>query len=284
MRKRKMKKTPLSLENEGKLTLFFVGVGSAFSKRHYQTNLLVVKGTDHLMIDCGTKTPQAVYELGLSIIDIDTFFITHSHADHVGGLEEVMLMNRYVARKKPRIILPRPYQSLLWNNSLKGGSGCNESEGDRIKRLRMEDMWSVVRPSRAREYTRDTYHATVGSIDLKIFRTMHIPDQTTSWKTSCWSTGVVIDDRVMFSGDTRYDPELLLDFGSLFELEAIFHDCQFFTGGVHAGLDELDQLPDAVKAKMILIHYGDNWRQMTSRVSECGFKELGRQWVFYEFS
>jgi len=284
MRKRKLKKGPLHLTNDGKLTFFFTGVGSAFSKCHYQTNLIVVKGPDHLMIDCGTKTPQALYELGRSITDIGTYFITHSHADHVGGLEEVMLMNRYVVRKKPTIILPRLYQSILWNNSLKGGSVCNESEGDRIKRLSMKDLWRIVRPSRLKEYSRETFHASVGGIDLKIFRTKHIPDQTTNWRTSCWSTGVVIDDRVMFSGDTRYDPDLILEYGSLFDLEVIFHDCQFFTGGVHAGLDELKEFPADVKAKMMLVHYGDNWKQMEPRVRELGFKGLGKQWVFYEFS
>ena len=40
-------------QNEG-LSFFFVGVGSAFSKTHFQTNILVTKGQDHFLIDCGT--------------------------------------------------------------------------------------------------------------------------------------------------------------------------------------------------------------------------------------
>ena len=38
---------PLTLKNGGSLDLFFLGVGSAFTKRHYQTNLLIVKGDEH---------------------------------------------------------------------------------------------------------------------------------------------------------------------------------------------------------------------------------------------
>ena len=47
----------LKLQNDGKLSLFFLGIGSAFSKLHYQNNLLVIKGDDALLIDCGTVCP-----------------------------------------------------------------------------------------------------------------------------------------------------------------------------------------------------------------------------------
>ncbi|MGC8766060.1 MAG: MBL fold metallo-hydrolase, partial [Brevinematia bacterium] len=85
----------LSLKNDGYLSLFFIGVGSAFTKKHYQTNLLIIKGDKHLLIDCRTKCPQGLYNIGLSVTDIENYLITHSHADHIGGLEEVGLINRY---------------------------------------------------------------------------------------------------------------------------------------------------------------------------------------------
>jgi len=86
-------------------SLFFIGAGNAFTKKFYQNNALIVKGQDHVLIDCGTRTPEALATLGLSVMDVHTYLITHSHADHIGGLEEVMLINRYMARRKtiPRI-------------------------------------------------------------------------------------------------------------------------------------------------------------------------------------
>jgi mRNA degradation ribonuclease J1/J2 len=272
---------PLSFENDGTLSLFFLGVGSAFSKRHYQNNLLIIKGDDHLLVDCGTKTPQALFELGRSVADIRTLLITHSHADHIGGLEEVMLIGRYVTRRKPSIVINPTYQNLLWDMSLRGGSAYNEEHGGNI--LTFGDMWNIIRPRWLGSYPRETHEVDVGSINLKIFRTMHIPEQPDSWQSSFWSCGLIIDDRVMFTSDTRFDPELIESFSAGFDFETIFHDCQFFTGGVHAGLDELAALPPEIKAKTLLMHYGDNWEDQVGKVDEYGFAGLAKQWHFYDF-
>ena len=281
MEKRVCRKGELNLSNAGTLSCLFTGVGSAFSKRHYQTNLLIIKGEDHLLIDCGSRAPQALHELGVSITDIEHFFITHSHADHIGGLEEAMLMGRYVVRKKPYIHIAPQYQKLLWDMSLKGGAAFNEQH--KGKTLTFEDLWTPVRPKRLKKFKRETWHTTIGSIDLKMFRTMHIPDSADSWADSFWSFGIIADDRFLFTGDTRFDPALLEEFTSSFDIEIIFHDCQFFTGGVHAGLDELATLPEEMKRRMILVHYGDNWESMKKKVKGMGFKGLARQWTYYDF-
>lgn len=272
----------LSLTNDGRLSLFFLGVGSAFSKRHYQTNLLIVKGDDHLLIDCGTKTPQAFHELGLPIAHIKNYFLTHSHADHIGGLEEVMLVARYGTQTKPNVWITEIYQNNLWDMSLRGGGAFNEENNG--KNLTFGDMWQIHRPRWQAGYPRETYAFEVGSIRLKAFRTMHIPGNAKDWQDSFWSTGLVIDDRILFSGDTKFDRAMVEDYTTLFPIETIFHDCQFFPpGGVHASIEELKDLPADLKAKTVLMHYGDDWEKNSARVKDLGFESLARQWTYYDF-
>jgi len=276
-----LKERKLTLKTDGELVLFFVGTGSAFTKRQYQTNLLIIKGNDHILIDCGTKGPQALSELGLPVTNIKNFLITHSHADHIGGLEEVALMSRYITKQKPVMIINETYQYILWDMSLRGGCAYNEEEAMDI--LTFSDFFDILRPQWMPDYPRETFQVKVGSIDLKIMRTKHIPDSSSDWQSSFWSCGVIIDDRVMFTSDTRYDHDLVTYYEKIFNFEAIFHDCQFFTGGVHAGIDELKQFPPEIKKKLYLSHYGDNWEDFEGKVKEYGFADLARQHMFYVF-
>jgi ribonuclease BN (tRNA processing enzyme) len=273
---------PLPLANDGHLGLTFIGSGSAFSKRFYQTNVLIVKGKTHLLVDCGSRAPEALYKLGRSVTDIENILITHSHADHIGGLEEVMLVNRYVAKRKPNIVITKEYQEVLWECSLKGGGSYNErSKG---KYLEFEDFWKPIRPSAVKGDPR-MCRATVGDdLDLKLFRTKHIPDSAKGWEDSALSYGLIIDDRILFSSDTRFDPEMVLGYDSIYHFEKIFHDCQFFSGGVHASIDDLSSLPADVKKRMYLVHYPDSAGDKKKLAKEKGFAGFVKQWKEYAFS
>ena len=270
----------LELTNNGNLSIFFVGTGSAFTKKLYQTNFIIIKGDDHILIDCGTKLPQALYELGLSVSDVKNYLITHSHADHIGGLEEVMLSSKYISKSVPSIIITKTYKHLLWDLSLRGGCGFNQDEFG--KQLRFENFWDVHYPKRINIFSRDAYEADTGAINIKMFRTMHIPEED-SWDSGFWSCGLIIDDRILFTGDTRFDPEFLKEADSIFNFEVIFHDCQFFSGGVHAGIDEIKTLPNELKKKILLVHYGDNFEEKKELIKDYGLAGFAQQWVYYDF-
>ncbi len=274
-------KRKLPLSNSGNLSLYFIGTGSAFVKSLFQNNVIVVKGNQHLVIDCGTRCMEGLNTVNISAVELKNFLITHTHADHIGGLEEVMLTNRYVAHQRPRMILTETFEKILWNQSLRGGSAwseCHQGEP-----LEFHDFWQVLRPTLASGMPRETWSYRLGELDLLMPRTCHIPDSAQSWRDSFWSCAVILDRRILFTSDTRYDPELILAFDRLLNLEIIFHDCQFFTGGVHASLAEISQLPPKIKAKTLLMHYGDTWRDYQDAVKAAGFLGFARQGHTYSF-
>jgi ribonuclease BN (tRNA processing enzyme) len=274
-------KGPVSLKNQGSLDLTFIGAGGAFSKKFFQNNLLVVKGDSHLLIDCGTRAPEALSLLGLSMADIANYLITHTHADHMGGLEEAMLVGRYALHRKSSMVITDKMKKILWSESLRGGAAYNEQHDG--KYLGFDDFWDQIKPKALRGADRELCEAQVGQIGIMLFRTKHIPDSTQDWASSFPSYGVIIDKRILFTSDTRYDPEMLLSLDGEYGFEAIFHDCQLFTGGVHASIDELAALPESIKAKIRLMHYGDKIEEALPKVKALGFAGIAEQWRTYSF-
>ena len=271
----------LSLINGGDLDLTFIGVGSAFSKKYFQNNLLVVKGDSHLLVDCGTRAPEALSLLGLSVGQIGNYLITHTHADHIGGLEEVMLVNRYGLKRRTTMVVTDRLRKALWSMSLRGGASFNEErEGEY---LAFGDFWDAIVPKRVRGGDRELCEAQVGGIQVRLFRTKHIPDSSPDWSSSFPSYGLILDGRILFTSDTRYDPEMVVSLEAEYGFEAIFHDCQLFTGGVHTSLDEIAGLPPSIRAKTRLMHYGDRIEEFAPRIAELGFAGIAEQWKTYSF-
>ncbi len=89
-------------------------------------NMLIIKGRDHLLVDCGTKCPQSLFEVGLPLTRIRNFLITHRHSDHIGGLEEAQHLGRYVTSQKPNMVINRTYEKIP-QQSLRGGSEKSEA-------------------------------------------------------------------------------------------------------------------------------------------------------------
>ena len=269
----------IELKNSGQLSLFFIGTGSAFTKKAYQTNLIIIKGEDHILIDCGTLCPYALEnDYHTKLGEIRNILITHPHADHIGGIEEMALVGRYVENKKVNIVIPKPLKRKLWNESLRGGLQFSE-EG----KLRFEDYFNVIYASRILKKPFDMFEKQFGSINIKIFRTRHVTSSQNSLHNSQLSYGILLDNKVLFTADSQFNPNQLNYLLDNYRIEAIFHDCDLlgFSVGVHASYEQLCTLPAEVKCKMYLCHYNDvEQKPDTTKDGFLGYTQAG---VYYNF-
>lgn len=269
---------PLPLTTDGHLRLIALGVGAGFSNKQHQSNFIIVKGQTALFVDLGAKATMRLAEFGHSAHDIEHILITHSHADHTGSLEELALKKRFEApflklqkqpgesdadymkrivraqnrgKFRPALYIGDGYNE-LWEDVLRGGLMVTEKT-----RIGLADFFRV-KPSR------EIYHEDLGSFESWKIGNLHVgafpnrhapdPDVRTHFHYPC-TIGLVIDGRIFISGDTRFDPSLITEFGQ--GCEMLLHDCQHYPGGVHANFNELKTLPAEIRRRMYLYHLSD---------------------------
>lgn len=272
-------KKPLKLKNNGALEIFFLGTGTAFSKL-YNNNIIIVKGNTSILVDFGISGPRALGEVaGLSYKDITTLLPTHSHADHIGGIENLALYHRYMNQNhtsKLKIIINEEYQKVLWERSLRGGMEWNESNYKGTK-LTFNDYFEAVRPDTKVKNGEKTYSINYQGIKLEYIPTNHIPDNAKTVKQAFISFGLLIDGKVLFTGDTKFDPDMIKKYSS--KAEIIFHDCSFTDNPVHTPLSKLRTLNEDVKKRIYLMHYEDNWKEFDVK-DFAGLAQAGFRYIF----
>lgn len=250
---------PLALKNDGTLEIVFLGTGTMFARDLFQTNLIIIKGAQHILVDFGMTGPISLQAVGLSATDIGTVLPTHSHADHIGGLEYLTLSNRYMAMpegaSKLRMIITDEYRQVLWEMSLRGGLEYNEQDSDG-RGLSFDDLYIPLTPVLVSSEPRSVYRLDVGGIMIELFCTNHIPGEAEGPKDAFITYGLLIDDKVFFSGDTKFDLDLINLYAD--RSQVMFHDASKTLNKVHAWIGDLKKLSEEVRQKMYLVHYQDN--------------------------
>lgn len=234
------------------MRLKFIGSGGAFAPISVgNSNMLLTENGKHMLIDCGITAPYILRdEWKMSHNDIDAVWVSHLHADHVGGLEWLAFMRQFVPLKgedgkiiKPKIFGIREVLEELWNNTLRGG--LESIEGRIMSMTEYFDCRPIVMNS---NFTWEGYKfipvQTIHVMSGYIFR---------------YSFGLMIENKsgkkTFITTDTQYAPYQLNNFYE--QADLIFHDCETtpFRSHVHAHYEELRTLPTEIKNKTWLYHY-----------------------------
>src|ERR1051325_12055387 len=82
------------------LDVFFAGTaGSVPTARRGLPALLVRRGGDRLLFDCGEGTQRQLMQ-SVGLVELEELFITHFHADHVLGLPG--MLKTFALRQRER--------------------------------------------------------------------------------------------------------------------------------------------------------------------------------------
>lgn len=224
----------------------FLGAGSAFTvgDDNYQSNVLITAPSGkRLLLDCGSDARFSLHELGLKPTDIDAVYISHPHADHIGGLEWLAFSTCFLPnRTKPKLQVSRMFVNDLWNKSLAGG--LESIEGEMVDL----DYYFEVKPVRANG-------AFVWEgIRFQLVQVVHIMNSF-SIVPSFGLMFTLNGQRIFFTSDTQFSPKQISKFYQMSDL--ILHDCETsnHASGVHAHYRDLCTLPPEIKRKMWLYHY-----------------------------
>jgi ribonuclease BN (tRNA processing enzyme) len=228
------------------MKLLFLGSGSAHTVAadNFQSNMVLVMETGRrLLIDCGSDVRWSLARQGLSHRDVTDIYISHLHADHIGGLEYIGFQSKFDPLcTRPRLYLESSLAQRLWQHSLCGGMGVITS-GETC----LEDFFDVrmVQANQPFEWE---------DVLLEAVPTLHV----SSPQVNVHSHALAIERdafRTFITTDTQFHPAHLHP--QYERADLIFHDCEIgpVHTGIHAHYDDLRRLPDAVRSKMWLYDY-----------------------------
>ena len=255
----------------------FIGVGSAFTTpKYYQSNMLILaRSGKKMLVDCGSDARFALSECNIHNLnlsqEIDAVYISHLHADHIGGMEW-LAFNTYFCPKRviPKLFMEERLMHDMWNHSLKGGLGRIEG-----KKMNLSDYFDCRPLANGDSFLWE---------GIK-FKLVQMPHVILDENGHC-SFGLLIKEAeyegpaVFVTMDTQFQPEVVSRIGE--KVVAIFHDCETspFKSIIHTHYDDLCTLPKTLKKKMWLYHYQPDPDCQPEADGFKGFVAKGQEFEF----
>lgn len=213
--------------------LHFLGTGAAHAVELGSSAAVIERdGEPVLLIDCGPDTLdryQAAYGRPPTAI-----YITHVHMDHIGGLERLFFRLWFDEALRGRCKIYLHAALVPWLQGRIADYPSVLAEGG----VNYWDAFQLV------PCTRGFWHE---GLWFDVFGTRHHRAGT--------SYGVALHGSVVYTGDTRPIPEVLVDIAAHGELVA--HDCGLVGNPSHSGVDDLlREYPGPLLAQFAVYHYG----------------------------
>lgn len=223
-----------------------LGVGDAFSARHYSTCLALEAEGEWLLLECPHPI-RKMWAEGTAAAgvpgDVDCIgavAVSHLHADHSSGLEGLGYISHFVLKRRVRLLVHPAVAARLWEGHLAAGmERLLLRAGAEPEPRRLEDYFELIPLDEAAP-------VTWGPFAVECRRTVHhIP--TTAFRVRAGGRSLG------YSADTAFDRELI---AWLAEADLAIHETNL---GVHTPYEDLAALPPELRARMRLVHYLDDF-------------------------
>jgi ribonuclease BN (tRNA processing enzyme) len=213
--------------------LHFLGTGAAHAVELGSSSAVLERdGKPLLLIDCGPDTLDRY--LAAYGEPPQNIYITHTHMDHVGGMERLFtrLWFNDALRGRTRVfahaaLIPWLQMRVADYPGVLAEGGVNYWEAFRLvpcsRGFWLDGWW------------------------FDVFATRHHRPDT--------SFGIALHGSFVFTGDTRPIPEVLARYAA--ESALVAHDCGLVGNPSHTGIDDIEREYDAaLRARLLLYHYG----------------------------
>jgi len=253
--------------------LQFLGTGSAFTTLNFQTNFILRANGKRLLLDCGGDIRHSMENAGYTHRAIDEVYISHQHADHVGGLEWLAFMTYFDPKCKPIPLHLAEDIDDLWHDYLKISLQYLMLERAESAAFFKWDALHIPPPN---DEGLEPEIFRFGHLRLQPVPVRHVPggspaEDMMAYGLRIWGPE---EPKVFWTADTTFDPDRLMPHYEW--ADRIIHDCETsceeegvqhaIKSGVHAHYWDLVGLPEEIKNKMYLVHYQDNVLGYNSRV------------------
>ena len=241
-----------------RVRLTFLGSGDAFCdwRVNYQNNALVETDQGLVLIDCGMTAVQSMRELGLSVHDVHTVLITHVHADH--ACPSNLLLERFYGGPvgprwaSTRLLAPPDVLDPLRRSLRPFFDEVIGPEGGRVP-AGLDGLLIAV----------PGHELRVGGVIFRFFPVPHVTgiDPVGGRWVDKPAYGLEMlhgGRRTVWSSDTTFQRDWIVQTARDPDLNLLFHDCTFqpaFPGTVHTHFAQLSTLPADVQARIVLMHH-----------------------------